>query len=152
MGEQHLAQHGHARLERAQELEAPPLGLRHKRAERARAGDLGDGSMVRGWAGYLTLYSAEKNTRADGTPKINLNQDDLQQLYQQLTEVFDEETARFVVAYRQFGPAGGGGDGPVGRGHRMLAAGHAEVEVVQDQQGEIKIAPAGRDNVGTPDA
>ncbi len=33
-----------------------------------------------GWAPYLTLHSQEKNVASDGTPRININQDDLQAL------------------------------------------------------------------------
>lgn len=63
------------------------------------------GIPLRGWADYLTLYSAEKNVRSDGQARINLNQDDLQALHDQLTEVFSEEWADFICAYRLYGPA-----------------------------------------------
>jgi len=67
--------------------------------------DNSDGSLNLGWAAYLTLYSVEKNVRPDGTPKINLNQDDLEALFDTLTQEFGEDVATFVVAYRQFGPS-----------------------------------------------
>ncbi len=63
---------------------------------------IGGGSLP--WASLLTVYSAERNTACDGTPRINLNERDLQKLHQQLDEVFDSNWARFIVAYRQFGP------------------------------------------------
>jgi type II secretory pathway component PulK len=63
------------------------------------------GIPLRGWADYLTLYSAEKNVRSDGSARINLNQDDLQTLHDQLVEVFSEEWADFICAYRLYGPA-----------------------------------------------
>lgn len=72
-----------------------------------------DGSMDRGWSGYLTLWSMERNVNQQGLPRIHVNQDDLQQLYTDLCTVFDEEWARFIVAYRQYeAPRGGrsGGD------------------------------------------
>ena len=44
-----------------------------------------NGSMDHGWAAYLTLWSAQSTLKSDGTPKINLNQPDMQTLYTQLT-------------------------------------------------------------------
>jgi len=64
-------------------------------------------AMVRGWAPYLTLYSAEKNVNAMGLPRINLNQDDMATLYDELSQVFGPEWATFIVAYRQNGPYDG---------------------------------------------
>ena len=68
--------------------------------------DNADGSMDHGWAAYLTVYSMESNLRADGTPKINLNGGDLQQLYNDLQKVLDPQWATFIVAYRQNGAQG----------------------------------------------
>jgi type II secretory pathway component PulK len=62
------------------------------------------GSLDAGWAGYLTLYSAEKNIRADGRPRINLNQDDLSKLSDELSEVFTADQVSFIIHYRQNGP------------------------------------------------
>ncbi|MBI1900685.1 MAG: general secretion pathway protein GspK, partial [Planctomycetia bacterium] len=58
-----------------------------------------DGSLDRGWSAYLTLYSQEKNVSAAGTPRIYLNGDDMQALYDQLSEVFPEDWVTFIVAY-----------------------------------------------------
>jgi hypothetical protein len=66
--------------------------------------DNSDGSMTQGWAAYLTLYSMEKNVKADGTPKIDLNGSDLQKLNDDLTEAVGEAAATFIIAYRQNGP------------------------------------------------
>jgi hypothetical protein len=82
----------------------------HEQQQGGIQGMLGDpnmAAMVRGWAPYLTLYSAEKNRNMMGMPRVFLNQDDMQMLYDELTEVLDEEWATFIVAYRQFGPASG---------------------------------------------
>lgn len=57
-----------------------------------------------GWASYLTLYSMESNLAADGTPRIYLNNDDLNQLFTDLSARFPAEWATFIVAYRQNGP------------------------------------------------
>ncbi len=65
--------------------------------------EISGGSMDRGWSGYLTLWSAEKNTTLDGSPRIDLNMDDMQQLYDSLAEQLNEDWARFIVAYRQYG-------------------------------------------------
>jgi DNA uptake protein ComE-like DNA-binding protein len=51
----------------------------------------------------LTLYSRETNVTAEGSSRINLNENDLQTLYDSLTEVLPEEWAIFIVAYRQNG-------------------------------------------------
>jgi hypothetical protein len=67
--------------------------------------DNSDGCMDRGWAAYLTLHSVELNVRPDGSPKIDVNQEDMQTLYDELTEVLAENEATFIVAYRQFGPS-----------------------------------------------
>jgi type II secretory pathway component PulK len=58
----------------------------------------------RGWASFLTLFSVEANVRPDGTPRIDLNGSDLQQLKDDLTTVFEQEWVDFIIAYRQFGP------------------------------------------------
>ncbi|MCC7087065.1 MAG: general secretion pathway protein GspK [Pirellulales bacterium] len=82
----------------------------------------GDAEVDRGWAPYLTLYSKEANVRADGTPRIDLNNSDLQALHEQLDAALNSEWANFIVAYRQFGPsasAGGNSDqGNSGGGSR----------------------------------
>lgn len=68
------------------------------------------GSLDRGWAAYLTLHSRERNLTPDGQPRIYLNNPDLQMLHTELLQVFPEEWANFIVAYRQGGsyslPAG----------------------------------------------
>ncbi len=63
-----------------------------------------DGAMNRGWSAYLTLYSMELNVRPDGQPKINLNVEDMEELYDQLEQAIDEDVATFIVAFRQNGP------------------------------------------------
>ncbi len=70
------------------------------------AGATGTGAMDasgldRGWSGYLTLHSKEKNVNAQGEPRIYLNSDDLSQLHEDLKNVFSGEAANFIIAYRQ---------------------------------------------------
>jgi len=66
--------------------------------------DNSDGSMTCGWASYLTLYSLESNLRPDGRPKVYLNQDDMEQLYDEVDEAMGSDWATFIVALRQNGP------------------------------------------------
>jgi DNA uptake protein ComE-like DNA-binding protein len=65
--------------------------------------DNGDGVLDLGWFAYLTVFSRESNLRADGTPKIDLNQALLTELYDELEEELGAEAAQFIVAYRMYG-------------------------------------------------
>jgi DNA uptake protein ComE-like DNA-binding protein len=76
----------------------------------------GDGYFDRGWSTYLTIYSSERNLQLDGTPRVNVNQQSLPQLYQQLQGLYGDTTAQFVVAYRMNGPSTGGSGGGGGGG------------------------------------
>ena len=58
----------------------------------------------RGWSAYVTLYSLEANLKADGTQRINLNGDDMQVLFDEVSTAMNEKYATFIVAYRQYGP------------------------------------------------
>lgn len=84
----------------------------------------GDSVASRGWAAYLTVHSLENNKRSDGTPRINVNGDDLETLYSELSEALgNDDWASFIVAYRVAGkppqreagdPFGGVGSGSGG--------------------------------------
>jgi DNA uptake protein ComE-like DNA-binding protein len=65
--------------------------------------DNSDGSMTCGWAAYLTLNSKESNLNPEGEKKIDLNQENLEELYNALVEAFDEKWATFIIGYRQNG-------------------------------------------------
>ncbi|MBC8350422.1 MAG: general secretion pathway protein GspK, partial [Planctomycetes bacterium] len=65
------------------------------------------GSGNRGLSAYLTLYSNERNASSEGFPRINLNNEDLQALHDELSEIFSTEWANFIVAYRLYGPTEG---------------------------------------------
>ncbi len=78
--------------------------------EMGLAAQLGD-FPPRGWSAYLTLYSKEKNVNQFGQPRIDLNMDDLVQLYEELSLIFPEEWVKFVIAYRQSGPYRGEDEG-----------------------------------------
>ena len=67
--------------------------------------DNNDGDMNRGISAYLTLHSLEELKTSGGEDKINVNGADLEQLYEALRKVTSEAGAKFIVAYRQNGPA-----------------------------------------------
>jgi hypothetical protein len=62
--------------------------------------DNADGILQMGWSAYLTVFGREKNVQSDGTPRININGNDLATLYDSLEETFDSTVAQFVIAYR----------------------------------------------------
>lgn len=69
--------------------------------------DNADSVLQFGLAQYLTIHSRESNARSDGSPKIAINQEMLVDLYDEIIEVVgDEDMARFIVAYRMYGPFG----------------------------------------------
>ncbi len=72
--------------------------------------DASDGSLDLGWSAYLTLYSQEKNVTLDGSERIDVNSDDLEQLYEELSNALSPQWATFIVAYRQNGPYTGKGE------------------------------------------
>ncbi|HEX5103454.1 MAG TPA: type II secretion system protein GspK [Pirellulaceae bacterium] len=63
-----------------------------------------DPEGFRGWSAYLTLHSLEWNVNPDGQPRVYLNQNDMQKLYDELVAVLPEEWATYIIAYRQSGP------------------------------------------------
>ncbi len=71
-----------------------------------------NGQMDRGWSAYLTLHSMERLETPDGERKINVNSGNLKRLYNDLVTALDEPSAKFIIAYRQYGAAG---DGAAGR-------------------------------------
>jgi hypothetical protein len=65
--------------------------------------DNSSGTLNRGWAAYLTLDSAERNVRPDGTPRIDINMRDLRTLHQVAGELLGDEMANYIIAFRQGG-------------------------------------------------
>ena len=53
-----------------------------------------------GWSAFLTLYSKESNLTAEGLPRINVNAEDLEQLYDDLKSTFNDQWANMVILYR----------------------------------------------------
>jgi type II secretory pathway component PulK len=74
------------------------------------------GSLDRGWSAYFTLNSMEKNANALGEPRIDLNGEDLQALFDELSLALGEEQATFIVAYRLSGPYDGDETGTAASG------------------------------------
>lgn len=72
------------------------------------------GQINRGMSAYFTVYAAERVLNPTGTEKVNVNNSDLRALQTQLQQVVDAEAANFIIAYRQFGPAGGESSGTGG--------------------------------------
>jgi hypothetical protein len=65
--------------------------------------DNADGILELGWRAYLTGFSRESNLMIDGSPKIDVNQPLLTELYDEIEELYGEDIAQFVVAYRLYG-------------------------------------------------
>lgn len=97
--------------------------------------DLQSGGMQRGWSGFITLYSQERNANAQGLPRINVNQENLEDLYNELKQVFNDEWAVFIVAYRQVGEFQSNGmndaAGESGAGHQLDFAQPANTTLTQ---------------------
>lgn len=62
-----------------------------------------DGILNLGWRHYLTASSRERNTTPEGEEKINLNMGEMTELYDAVDELYGEEAASFIVAYRLAG-------------------------------------------------
>lgn len=63
------------------------------------------GAEDRGWSAYLTIHSREQNTDPSGIPLIDLNNTELEFLYQDLSLAVGEDLAKFIVLYKQYGPS-----------------------------------------------
>ena len=100
------------------ELEQEVSGITSTSQESAAIDVTAEG-MQRGWSGFLTLHSQEKNVTSLGQQRIFVNNDNLQELFQQLSDVFNEEWAVFIVAYRQAGAFDGGDSGESASGHTI---------------------------------
>lgn len=96
-----------------------------------------------GWATYLTVHGAEANKRRDGRFRINVNQDDMEVLYEQLTEALDNDLyATYIVAYRIAGLPSGSAAG--------LAP--ATTGELQQAQSQAESQSLGSTQIWTPDA
>jgi len=82
-----------------------------------------------GWAAFLTVHGQEANRRRDGSPRININQDDLELMYEEVAGVVENpDYATFIMAYRVSGQsatasAAGGATGSESSGTSSGSAG-----------------------------
>jgi type II secretory pathway component PulK len=78
--------------------------------------DDGSGQVDRGWSQYLTVYSRERNVDSQGNPRIYVNESDLNDLSQKLTNLgsLSQDMVNYIIAYRMYGPAASGGGGGAG--------------------------------------
>lgn len=65
--------------------------------------DNADGILDVGFREFFTVSSKERNSTSAGEKKINMNGTILTELFDQIEEAFDTETATFIVAYRLWG-------------------------------------------------
>ncbi|MEM8910246.1 MAG: type II secretion system protein GspK [Planctomycetota bacterium] len=57
-----------------------------------------------GWSSYLTVHGSENGKTPEGEFRVNVNQEDLEVLYEELvTSLGDDTWASFIVAFRQYG-------------------------------------------------
>jgi len=80
-------------------------------------GEGNGGGFERGWSAFLTLHSREQTLNNRSLPLTYVNQDDLATLYENLLDLeVSEDLAKFVILYRQYGPASkSGGSQSIGR-------------------------------------
>ncbi len=84
-----------------------------------------------GWSAFLTVHALEANRRRDGTPRVNVNQDDLEMLFEEIsTAIENPDYATFVLAFRIGGQStaqaslgGSSGSGPSSTGSNPSGSG-----------------------------
>lgn len=59
-----------------------------------------DADLQLGWINYLTLFSKESNTNDDGLVRVNINNPNLEQLYEDLGSSFNEQWRLFIIMAR----------------------------------------------------
>lgn len=77
-------------------------------AEQQRFGVTIDTPGALGWASMLTTRSLESNLSPDGNPRVDINGDDLEDVFEQLSAAIENpDFASFIVAYRVAGEQSG---------------------------------------------
>jgi type II secretory pathway component PulK len=66
--------------------------------------DDGTGVVNQGLSAYFTCFSRELNLAADGTPRIYINDSDLNSLYTNLETLVGPDVANYVIMGRLYGP------------------------------------------------
>lgn len=107
-------------------------------AEQGNSGlssDAAAGEIAIGWDRYLTIYTRSKRLH-DGSSEsaIDVNQEDMEHLYEELSEAFNKQWAMFIVAYRQHGPHDGTAilDAATNRDLNLLDPATVKIEHVLD--------------------
>jgi type II secretory pathway component PulK len=77
--------------------------LNHNNLPDANETSTSGSAIDRGWSAFLTVSSRESNRNAQGQPLVYLNDTDLSTLYQNLETLANDDVAKFVVMYRQYG-------------------------------------------------
>ncbi len=65
--------------------------------------DDGSGAVNQGWSAYITCYSRELNLANDGTPRIYINDNDLNSLYTNLETALGPDLATYIIMMRLYG-------------------------------------------------
>lgn len=89
--------------------------------------DDADGALAIPLASYITVYGSEPNVNSLGDPRIDVNQDNLDTLYNELGAVLSGDVSDFIVAYRKSGGASSGGGG--GRGGNRGRSSNSTTEI-----------------------
>ncbi|QDU26151.1 General secretion pathway protein K [Anatilimnocola aggregata] len=72
------------------------------------------GASDRGWSAYFTLHSLENNLQENGEPRVYLNGNDVNLLYESLNAAgLPQDWVNFIIAYRQNGPNAAAGQASV---------------------------------------
>jgi type II secretory pathway component PulK len=113
------------------------------------------GQINRGWSAYFTAYAAERSLSPSGTPRVNVNNSDLRTLQSELQQVVDAETANFILAYRQFGPADAGAVATGGSAASLTinldTPASTEIDSLLDLVGaKVSVLPSGGTGAGGP--
>ncbi len=112
--------------------------------------DNADGALLLGWSAYLSVHGRETNTRWDESTRININNNNLAELYDQLEEEFDATVAQFVIAYRvtsqaqgsttQAGGGNTGGGQTSGSGSPASGGGNTSTANLNQQYSQLQQA------------
>ncbi len=97
--------------------------------------DDGSGVLDRGWSAFLTIHSRELNIDSQGNPRININDRDLEGLYQKLETAVGADLAAYISAYRQYGSSSSSGDG------QRPGGGASDPDASRDKSGSGGSAP-----------
>ena len=103
-----------------------------------------------GWASYLTLHSQERNVAADGTKRVNINGDDLQQLKADLEAAgVNELFSSYIIGYRIGGQPPPGAGSPLQTLMTAAAANTSQTGVAGQQLAQLS-SNAGLQAQGQP--